>query len=44
MTSGAVETLLILGGNPVYDAPADLNFLVALKKVKLRAHVGLYDE
>jgi MoCo/4Fe-4S cofactor protein with predicted Tat translocation signal len=39
---GAVETLLILGGNPVYDAPADLNFLDALKHVKFRAHVGLY--
>jgi molybdopterin-containing oxidoreductase family iron-sulfur binding subunit len=39
---GAVETLLILGGNPVYDAPAELNFLDALKKVKLRAHLGLY--
>lgn len=43
MRSGAVETLLILGRNPVYDAPADLNFLDALKHVKLRAHVGLYD-
>jgi MoCo/4Fe-4S cofactor protein with predicted Tat translocation signal len=42
MRSGAVETLLILGGNPVYDAPADLNFLEALKQVKLRAHLGLY--
>jgi len=42
MNSGAVETLLILGGNPVYDAPADLNFVDALKKVKLRAHVGVY--
>jgi len=42
MRTGAVETLLILGGNPVYDAPADLNFLDALKKVKLRAHLGLY--
>ena len=42
MRAGAVKTLLILGGNPVYDAPADLNFLDALKKVKLRAHVGLY--
>jgi MoCo/4Fe-4S cofactor protein with predicted Tat translocation signal len=39
---GTVETLLILGGNPVYDAPADLNFLEALKRVKLRAHLGLY--
>ena len=42
MRDGAVETLLILGGNPVYDAPADLNFLDALKRVKLRAHLGLY--
>ena len=42
MRNGAVETLLILGGNPVYDAPADLMFLDALKKVKLRAHLGLY--
>ena len=42
MRDGAVETLMILGGNPVYDAPADLNFLDALKKVKMRAHLGLY--
>jgi MoCo/4Fe-4S cofactor protein with predicted Tat translocation signal len=42
MRSNGVETLLILGGNPVYDAPADLNFLDALKKVPFRAHVGLY--
>jgi hypothetical protein len=42
MRSGAVETLLILGTNPVYDAPADLNFLDAMKQVKLRAHLGLY--
>jgi len=42
MRDGAVETLLILGGNPVYDAPADLNFLDALKRVKLRAHLGHY--
>jgi len=42
MRNGAVETLLILGGNPVYDAPADFTFLDALKKVALRAHVGLY--
>ena len=41
--SGAVATLLILGGNPVYDAPAELNFLDALQKVTLRAHVGIYN-
>jgi molybdopterin-containing oxidoreductase family iron-sulfur binding subunit len=42
MRAGAVEALLILGGNPVYDAPADLDFLGALQKIKLRAHLGLY--
>jgi MoCo/4Fe-4S cofactor protein with predicted Tat translocation signal len=42
MRNGAVEVLLILGGNPVYDAPADLNFLDAMKKVPFRAHLGLY--
>jgi len=42
MRGGAVETLLILGGNPVYDAPADLNFLAELRKIKLRAYLGLY--
>ena len=41
MRSGQVETLLI-GGNPVYDAPADLGFLDALKKIQFRAHLGLY--
>lgn len=42
MNSGQVETLVILGANPVYDAPADLDFTSALKKVKLRAHLSHY--
>jgi MoCo/4Fe-4S cofactor protein with predicted Tat translocation signal len=44
MRSGKVDFLIILGGNPVYDAPADLNFADALKngKVPLRVHHGLY--
>jgi MoCo/4Fe-4S cofactor protein with predicted Tat translocation signal len=33
MSAGSVETLVILGGNPVYDAPADLAFAAAMKKV-----------
>jgi anaerobic selenocysteine-containing dehydrogenase len=33
MTAGSVQTLVILGGNPVYDAPADLDFATALAKV-----------
>jgi MoCo/4Fe-4S cofactor protein with predicted Tat translocation signal len=41
MQHGAVEVLVILGGNPVYDAPVDLDFGRALEKVKLRVHHGL---
>jgi molybdopterin-containing oxidoreductase family iron-sulfur binding subunit len=33
MTGGTVETLVILGGNPVFDAPADLDFASAMAKV-----------
>ena len=33
MQAGKVETLLILGGNPVYTAPADVPFAEALDKV-----------
>ncbi len=43
MSKGEVETLVILGGvNPVYSAPADLNFAEAMKKVPFIAHHGLY--
>jgi molybdopterin-containing oxidoreductase family iron-sulfur binding subunit len=43
MASGKVELLIILGGNPVYTALDDLNFAQHLTKVKLRAHLSLYD-
>jgi Fe-S-cluster-containing dehydrogenase component/anaerobic selenocysteine-containing dehydrogenase len=39
---GEVGTLLVLGGNPVYDAPVDMNFAAAVERVSFRAHVGLY--
>jgi len=42
MQAGQVETLLILGGNPVYDAPCDVDFASGLSKVRLSMHVGLY--
>jgi MoCo/4Fe-4S cofactor protein with predicted Tat translocation signal len=46
MRGGKVQLLLILGGNPVYDAPADLGFADALKSsnIPTRVHVGLYDD
>ncbi len=40
--AGDVEILLILGGNPVFDAPADLAFADAVVKAETRIHVGLY--
>ncbi|MDP9191204.1 MAG: TAT-variant-translocated molybdopterin oxidoreductase [Acidobacteriota bacterium] len=42
MNSGAVQALIILGGNPVFDGPADLQFAKALDKVPFRAHQSLY--
>ena len=41
MTKGAVSTLVILGGNPVFTAPADVHFSEALAKVKTSIHLGL---
>ena len=42
MRAGRVHDLLILGGNPVYCAPADLEFAEALRRVPLSIHYGLY--
>ncbi|MCU0960851.1 MAG: TAT-variant-translocated molybdopterin oxidoreductase [Pirellulaceae bacterium] len=42
MRDGQVQTLLILGGNPVYDAPADVDFAAGLDQVPSTVHVGLY--
>ena len=45
MKAGEVEMLVVLGGNPVYDAPGDLGFEAAFRDVKLRVHAGTrYDE
>src|SRR5581483_5791067 len=46
INAGKVDLLIILAGNPAYDAPADLNFADALKsnKVPLRVHYGLYND
>ncbi len=44
MQAGQVETLLILGGNPAYSAPADLDFAQALVKVDDRIYLGLYED
>lgn len=40
MKSGSVTALVILGGNPVYTASADVDFATALKAVPFSAHVS----
>ena len=42
MNGDKVDLLLIVGANPVYDAPADLKFAEAMNKVQLRVQHSLY--
>ncbi|MGO8815778.1 MAG: TAT-variant-translocated molybdopterin oxidoreductase [Terriglobia bacterium] len=44
MQGGQVDTLLMLGVNPVYNAPADLHFKDSLLKVRTRIHLSLYED
>src|SRR5262249_833874 len=44
MKAGKVDTLIIIRSNPVYDAPADLDFAGALKHVPLSGSLALYDD
>jgi molybdopterin-containing oxidoreductase family iron-sulfur binding subunit len=44
MNSGAVEVLVIIGGNPAYNAPADFHFADAMSQVNFRAHISLYED
>ena len=47
LESGAVRTLLIVGGNPVFDAPADLALsqrLDELTRTGFTAHLSLYND
>ncbi|PQO29437.1 4Fe-4S dicluster domain-containing protein [Bremerella cremea] len=37
LSGGSVSTLLVLGGNPIYDAPADLDFVGALDAAKAKS-------
>jgi len=40
LDSGAVDVLLILGGNPVYNAPVELGIGERLKKAAIRIHLA----
>lgn len=42
--AGAVQLLVILGGNPMYDTPADLRLTPErMNKIAMRAHLSLYN-
>ncbi len=42
MQSGNVQTLVMIGGNPVYNAPADLDFPSLLRNVPTTLHLSYY--
>jgi MoCo/4Fe-4S cofactor protein with predicted Tat translocation signal len=44
LRSGAAQTLLIAGVNPIYDLPLELKFAEALGRVPHMVHLGLYDD
>ncbi len=44
MTAGQVETLVVLGGNPAYTAPADMDFANLLKKAPVVIRLGLEED
>ena len=39
---GEVETLVIVGGNPAYDAPVDADFAAGIKKVATTIRLGVH--
>ncbi len=44
INAGSVQMLIILGGNPVFDVPADIDFKSALLKVPLKVGYSLYTD
>ncbi|MCW5559969.1 MAG: 4Fe-4S dicluster domain-containing protein, partial [Verrucomicrobiae bacterium] len=44
LNAGQVDTLVILGGNPAHNAPADLKFATAAKKAKTVVRLGYYED
>jgi len=44
LTEGRIETVVILGGNPAYTAPADVPFTTALTHAQFTAHLATHDD
>ena len=44
LNAGEVGTLVVLGGNPVYSAPAELDWATTQRKAKLVVRLGSYED
>jgi molybdopterin-containing oxidoreductase family iron-sulfur binding subunit len=42
LNAGEISTLVVVGGNPVYDAPVDLDFAKAMAKAAEVVHLSFY--
>ncbi len=42
MSSGSLDALLMIGVNPVYDRPGEIDFEAALQRVETSIHVGAH--
>ncbi len=42
IVSGEVDLLVVMGGNPAYTAPSDIDLATMLGKVECSVHLGLY--
>ncbi|MBK1882066.1 TAT-variant-translocated molybdopterin oxidoreductase [Luteolibacter pohnpeiensis] len=44
LTGGAIQSLLILGGNPIYNTPGDIPFKNALRFATFTAHLASHED
>jgi len=44
LDAGAVDLLLVLGGNPAFNAPVDIGMRDRIQKAKLRVHLSQYND
>ena len=44
LNAGSVQTLIVLGGNPAYTAPADLNWAATQRKAKRVVRLSYYED
>jgi molybdopterin-containing oxidoreductase family iron-sulfur binding subunit len=44
LDAGAVDLLLIVGGNPVYNSPVEMGMRDRIQKAAVRAHLSLFED